>query len=176
LKAVGEKLVHKSDVGAVLLGLKDDKEVLSAGHALMRRLTAKGIQDQVEGFLLQEMVDGGHEVILGMTQDRSFGPLLMFGLGGKYVEIFKDVCFRVVPLTDIDARQMLKGIVGYPVLAGARGKKAVDLGYLAECLERLSRLVETYEEIQEIDINPLVCFPQRDRFRIVDARIRIRPA
>ena len=174
LKAVGATLIHKSDVGAVLLDLEGADRVLEAGKELIDKLAAKGLDGSIEGFMIQEMVKGGREVILGMAHDRSFGPLLMFGLGGKYVEIFNDVCFRVVPITDNEAREMLTSITGYPILAGARGEEPIDQDFLAECLERLSRLVETFEEIGEIDINPLVCFEPRESFRAVDARIRIR--
>ena len=125
------------------------------------------------GFLIQEYVRGGREVIVGMTHDPKYGPLVMFGLGGIYVETVKDVVFRVPPLTDLEAHEMIRQIRGYSLLRGVRGEAPVDLDALAEILQRFSQLAEDMPEIAEIEINPLLVFPQAGDFRAVDARVRL---
>ena len=120
------------------------------------------------------MVRGGHEVILGVTRDPQYGPLLMFGLGGIHVEVLRDVAVRVHPITDIQAREMITSIRGYPLLAGARGETPSDLATLEESLLRLSALVAAFDEIEEIDINPMMVTPRRGGSLIVDARVRVR--
>jgi acetyltransferase len=125
------------------------------------------------GFLVQEYVRGGREVIVGMTHDPKFGPLVMFGLGGIYVETFNDVVFRVPPITDLEAQEMIRQIRGYRLLEGVRGEPAVDVAGLAEILERFSQLVEDLPQLAEMDINPLMVFPDAKDFRAVDIRVRL---
>ena len=125
-------------------------------------------------FLIQEYVRGGREVIVGMTHDPTYGPLVMFGLGGIYVEMVKDVVFRVPPLTDLEAHEMIQQIRGYGLLRGVRGEAPVDFDALAEVLQRFSQLAEDLPEIAEIEINPLLVFPLAADFRAVDARVRLR--
>ena len=121
------------------------------------------------------MVGGGQEVILGMTRDAQFGPLLMFGLGGVYVEVMRDVSARIHPLTDIDARTMIERVTGYPLLAGMRGEKPVALALLEESLLRLSQLVSDFEDdLAELDLNPFIVTERADRSFIVDARVGLR--
>jgi acyl-CoA synthetase (NDP forming) len=108
-----------------------------------------------------------------MTQDPSFGPLVMFGLGGVYVETLKDVTFRVPPLTDLDAEEMIRQIRGYPLLEGVRGEAPIDLKALAEVLQRFSQLVEDLPQVAEIEVNPFLVFPDAAEFRAVDARVRL---
>ena len=124
-------------------------------------------------FLVQEYVRGGREVIIGMTNDPRSGPLVMFGLGGIYVETFNDVVFRVPPITDLEAQEMIRQIRGHRLLEGVRGEPAVDLGKLAEVLERFSQLVEDFPQLAEMDINPLMVFPDGEDFRAVDIRVRL---
>jgi acyl-CoA synthetase (NDP forming) len=122
------------------------------------------------------MIAGGREVILGMTRDPQFGPVLMFGLGGVFVEVMKDVAIRIHPLTDTAARDMLEGIKGFPLLAGARGDKPVDLDFLESCLLRLSQLVgDLDDDLAEMDINPLIVTGDRASSFVVDARIALAP-
>jgi acetyltransferase len=125
------------------------------------------------GFLVQEYVRGGREVIVGMTHDPKFGPLVMFGLGGIYVETFNDVVFRVPPITDLEAQEMIGQIRGYRLLEGVRGEPAVDVAGLAEILQRFSQLVEDLPQLAEMDINPLMVFPEAEEFRAVDIRVRL---
>jgi acetyltransferase len=123
--------------------------------------------------VVQEMTGGGTEVIFGASVDPKFGPLMMFGLGGIFVEILKDVSFRVHPISDVDAREMLEGIKGYPILRGARGHAPVDSHALVETLQRLNQLLTEFEGIQEFDINPFFAAPTRDGSLAVDARFRL---
>jgi len=171
LKAVAPDLVHKSDVGAVQVDLRDEAEL---ARALDRAgASVEGAGHRIEGWLVQEMARGGHEVIYGITTDPRFGPLLMFGLGGKYVEVFQDVRFGVLPLGKSEAEDMIRGIRGFKLLEGVRGEPGADLDLLAEILLRLAQLSKRHPRIQELDINPFLAGPSRDRARALDARIRL---
>ena len=132
--------------------------------------------DQVEGYMVQEMARPGREVILGVTQDPKFGPLLMFGMGGKYVEIVRDVAFRVMPVTDVDAEEMVHEIKSFPLLEGVRGDTKVDIEFIQESIQRLAQLVTDTELIAELDMNPVIVHPKREECRVVDARIRVTSA
>ena len=173
LKAAAPDLVHKMDVGGVRVDIRTPEELLAAGQK-MTESVAKHRKDTAGlGFLIQEYVRGGREVIVGMTHDPNYGPLIMFGLGGIYVETVKDVVFRVPPLTDLEAHEMIRQIRGYALLRGVRGEAPVDFNVLAEVLQRFSQLAEELPEIAEIEINPLMVFPQANDFRAVDARVRL---
>ena len=127
----------------------------------------------MEGVLVQPMVTGGVEVMAGMVQDPSFGPLIGFGLGGIHVEILGDVRFRITPLTELDAADLIRSIKGYRLLQGYRGHPPGDVDAIQELLLRLSRLVEEVPEIVELDLNPIFAMPPGQGCRIVDARIRV---
>jgi acetyl coenzyme A synthetase (ADP forming)-like protein len=170
LKVISDAIVHKSDVGGVVVGLGSEKQVRE-GYARMLRRVKERAGVVPEAVLVQQMVPGGRETIVGSTRDPKAGPLIMFGLGGLAVEAFKDVVFRVHPLTDVDARDMVRGIRGYALLEGVRGEPAVSLVALEEILLRVSQLVGEHEAILEMDINPLVAFPER--VLALDARFRI---
>lgn len=175
LKAVAPDLVHKSEVGAVQVDLRDEAELAAA----LDRTTAsvEGAGHHIEGWLVQEMARGGHEVIYGITTDPRFGPLLMFGLGGKYVEVFQDVRFGVLPLGASEAREMIRGIRGFKLLEGVRGEAGADLDLLCEVLLRLAQLAQRHPRIQELDINPFLAGPGRGRgAKALDVRIRVAPA
>jgi acyl-CoA synthetase (NDP forming) len=169
LKAVAPGLVHKSEVGAVRVDLRDEGELARALGEMEGAVGRAGLA--VEGFLVQEMARGGHEVIFGITTDPRFGPLLMFGLGGKYVEVFQDVRFAVPPLDALEAREVVRGIRGFRLLEGVRGEPGADLDLLAEILLRLSQLVQRHPRIRELDINPFLAGPDRARARALDARL-----
>ena len=171
LKAMSAKIIHKMDVGAVLVNLPDEKAVRDGCARMLQRVRERVGVDP-DGILVQQMVSGGREVIVGSTRDPKAGPLLMFGLGGLFVEIMKDVVFRVTPVTDVDARDMVRGIRGYPLLEGVRGETSVDLVSIQEMIQRVSQMVGELEAIAEMDINPLKAFP--DRVVAVDARFKIR--
>ncbi len=172
LKVVSATIVHKSDVGGVVLGLGSEREVREGYRRLVQRVGERaGVAP--DAVLVQQMISGGdgRETIVGTARDERAGPLIMFGLGGLAVEVLRDVVFRVHPLTDVDAREMVRAIRGYPLLEGVRGQPAVDVVALEETLQRVSQLAGEHEAILDMDINPLVAFP--DRVLALDARFRI---
>ncbi len=171
LKAIAPELIHKSDVGAVALDLRNPEELGHALEGMDARLRRAG--SPPEGYLLQKLARGGHEVIFGISTDPRFGPLLMFGLGGKYVEVFRDVRFAVTPLSPPEARNIIHGIRGFQLLEGVRGDAAADLDLLAEILLRLALLAERHPRIQELDINPFLACSGPSRSKALDVRIRI---
>ncbi|UCF78877.1 MAG: acetate--CoA ligase family protein [Candidatus Eiseniibacteriota bacterium] len=173
LKVAGREIVHKADIGGVTLDISDEKELTWAFLEMKRNLSVRGIDEKNHKFLVQEMSQPGKEIILGMTLDAKFGPLLLIGTGGKYVEVMKDVTFGVTPLTDLDARQMLESIRGYPLLKGVRGEAPVAVEVAIECLQRLAQLVTEFHGIAEIDINPIILTPDSKDCRVVDVRIRL---
>ncbi|MBI4869823.1 MAG: acetate--CoA ligase family protein [Candidatus Wallbacteria bacterium] len=173
LKLVSDTLTHKSDVGGVVLGLEDADSVGEAYRAIGERLSRRGLQDQMDGVMVQEMVRGGVEAFVGVTQDPLYGPLIGFGIGGVNVEVWKDVVFRVHPLTDRDAREMLEQIRGVKLLDGYRGAAPADREALADALLRVSRMVGDLPEIRELDINPLIARRPGKGVIAVDARIRV---
>jgi acetyltransferase len=178
LKVVGEGIVHKSDVGGVILGIQDEQALARARDTMRASLEKAGVLGHATGFLVQGMAGdaAGKEVILGVAQDPKFGPLLMFGMGGRYVEILRDVAFRVLPVTDIDARDMVRSIRSFPLLQGVRGEAPVDVEFIEEMILRLAQLVDEVPEIEELDLNPVIVTPDRASCRVVDARIRVAAA
>jgi acetate---CoA ligase (ADP-forming) len=176
LKAVAPDIVHKTEAGGVALDIRTPEELVEAAQKMVKSLEGAptpGAARHPIGFMVQEYLRGGREVIIGMTQDPNFGPLAMFGLGGIYVETVKDVVFRVPPLSDVDAREMIRQIRGYRLLEGVRGDAAVDLEALAEMLQRFSQLVEDLPQLAEIEINPFLVFPGAAQFRAVDVRVSL---
>ncbi len=172
LKVASSKILHKTDVGGVIVDLRNADEVGRAYRELTSRLRGRDPKLKVG---VQPLIPGGQEVILGMTRDPQFGPVLMFGLGGVFVEVLRDVSVRIPPLTDVRARNMIQRVKGYPILAGLRGKKAVDLSLIEESLLRLSQFVMDFEdELEELDLNPFIVTDRRDRSCVVDARIALR--
>jgi acetyl coenzyme A synthetase (ADP forming)-like protein len=175
VKLASQRLTHKTEMGGVRLGLTDEAAVRQAFEEIRSRLARDGNLDAMEGVLVQAMICGGTEVLVGMTHDPLFGPLVAFGLGGIHVEILGDVCFRVTPLTDRDANEMVRGIRGYRLFQGYRGHPAGDVAALEDLLLRVSRLVEEVPEINELDLNPVFALPPGQGCRIADARIGLRP-
>ena len=173
LKVASPDILHKSDVGGVRLGLSSPEEAGRAFEEMMERVRKRMPEAHIHGAFVQEMVRGGKEVILGAVKDPQFGPLLMFGLGGIYVEVLRDVSFRVAPVTDAEAWEMIKETRAYAVLKGARGERPVDLKAVVEALQRLSQLVMDFTEILELDINPLAVLPVGTV--AIDARITLAP-
>jgi acetyltransferase len=174
LKVESEKISHKTDVAGVKLDLRNADEVGKAFGDLTSRLRKK---DRNLRVTVQKFITGGKEVILGMTRDPQFGPILMFGLGGVFVEVLRDVSFRIHPLTDVAARSMIERVKGFPLLAGLRGEKAVAIPRIEEALLRLSQLVSDFEsDLKEIDLNPFLVTDRGDRSYIVDARIGLLPS
>ena len=175
LKTISSKIVHKSDVGGVYVGVEDAEELDRAWEQVAEEAPRRaGISaDDVEGVLVQKMVSGGKETIVGMTSDPQFGPVLMFGLGGIYVEALGDVVFRVHPVSDVDAGEMVRSIRGYALLKGVRGEPASDTAAVEEVIQRISQLVGDHDAIRELDVNPWLAFPEGGV--AVDGRISLRP-
>ena len=169
LKALVPGILHKTEAGAVHTGLYTEDQVRAAFVALQERFRGKGFR----GVLVQEQVTGGQEVIIGVTRDPKFGPLIMFGLGGVYVEVLRDVVFRLAPLTAGEAERMVQAIRGYPLLTGYRGRPRADVEMLLEALLRVSWLVSRVPAIAELEINPLIVLPEGRGVAAVDARIRV---
>jgi acetyltransferase len=173
LKIWSPDIIHKSDVGGVRVGLETPRDVMDAFDLMMFRIPKRLPNAKILGVLVQQMCTGGRELILGMHRDPHFGPLMMFGMGGTMVEVMQDVSFYLAPLTAEEAKQMLVNTRTYKLLIGARGEQGVDIGAVAEGLQRLSQLVTEFPEIQEMDINPFMVGPSGTTPIAVDARIRV---
>jgi acyl-CoA synthetase (NDP forming) len=169
LKIVSPDVTHKSDVGGVKLDLDSAETVAAAFQEITKAVKRQQSEARIEGVAVQKMARPGIEVIVGMSKDPQFGPVLMFGLGGVLVEVLKDVAFRIVPLEARDARQMIREIKGFPVLEGFRGQEPADLEALEKLLLKVSAFVEAHPEIEELDLNPV--FAYKDGTLAVDARI-----
>ncbi|MDJ0923910.1 MAG: GNAT family N-acetyltransferase [Acidimicrobiia bacterium] len=169
LKVIAESALHKSDVGGVVLNVQGEMAVRDAYAAV-----TSAVSDP-EGVLIQQFVEGGHEVLIGMTEDPNFGPLIVFGLGGVFVELIGDVAFRIHPLTDLDAAEMIDEVKSAQLLAGYRGGAAGDVAAVREALLRVSALVADLPEIMEMDLNPVKVAEPGHGLSIVDARIKVRP-
>jgi acyl-CoA synthetase (NDP forming) len=171
LKIVSPQITHKSDIGGVKMGLASTDEVRKAFDEIVAAARKAEPKARIDGVAVQKMAPAGTEVIVGMSKDPQFGPVLMFGLGGIFVEVLKDVAFRIVPLEARDARQMVREIKGFAVLEGVRGQPPADLAALEGLILKLSEFVEAHPEIEELDLNPV--FAYADGVIAVDARIVI---
>ncbi|MCH7616380.1 MAG: acetate--CoA ligase family protein [Chloroflexi bacterium] len=169
LKIVSPDVTHKSDVGGVKIGLEDEAAVRTAYDDIIAAVSDRQPKARIEGVAVQAMARPGTEVIVGMSKDPQFGPVLMFGLGGIFVEVLKDVSFRIVPLEERDAREMIDEIKGRAVLDGVRGGEPADIGALASLLLQLSAFAEANPQVEELDLNPV--FAYKDGCLAVDARI-----
>jgi acyl-CoA synthetase (NDP forming) len=168
LKVISDSALHKSDVGGVVLNIEGAEAVRDAYEAVTSAV------DDVEGVLVQQYVEGGHEVLIGMTEDPNFGPLIVFGLGGVFVELIGDVAFRIHPLTDLDAAEMIGEVKSAQLLDGYRGGAAGDVPAVREALLRVSALVADLPEIMEMDMNPVKVAEPGKGLSVVDARIKVR--
>lgn len=171
LKVVSPDITHKSDIGGVKVGLASTEDVKQAFDEIMAAAKKAEPKARIDGVAVQKMATLGTEVIVGMSKDPQFGPVMMFGLGGIFVEVLKDVAFRIVPLEPKDAKQMVREIKGYPVLKGVRGQPPADLAALEGLILRVSEFVDAHPEIEELDLNPV--FASADGVIAVDARIVI---
>ncbi|MFL6495582.1 MAG: acetate--CoA ligase family protein [Nitrososphaera sp.] len=171
MKIVSPDIIHKSDAGGVKVGIKTDDELRNSFRTITENALKYNPDAKVKGVLLQEMVKDAKETILGASQDPTFGPVIMFGLGGIYVEVLKDVVFRIVPIDEQEAIDMVQSIKTIKLLKGVRGEKSSDLRAISDSLQRLSQLVVDFPEIKEFDINPLLVLEEGKGARVVDARI-----
>jgi acyl-CoA synthetase (NDP forming) len=172
MKIVSPDIEHKTDVGGVRVDLRSTDDVVGARAAMARSVAAGAPRARITGVLLQRMVTGGRELIAGISRDTGFGPLVMFGLGGVLVEALGDVVFRMAPIDATQAEEMLASIRGTKLLDGLRGDLPVNRDALGLALRRVAQLGDDFAEIAELDVNPLLAFP--DRVVAVDARVRIR--
>ncbi len=171
LKISSPDILHKIDVGGVKLGLKSRAEVRKGASELLATVKRKAPSAKIDGLVVQKMASPGREIILGLNRNPQFGPILMFGLGGTYVEIMKDVTFRVAPIRELAAHNMIRSIQGRPILQGIRGEKPADIPKLEECLQRLSQLAVDLPQIEELDINPMFAYNKGEGCMVVDSRI-----
>jgi len=169
LKIVSPDVIHKFDVGGVILDLNSAQEVKDAYKKILENVKKHKIDTKIIGILVQEMAPQSTEVIVGATKDPQFGPALMFGLGGIFVEVLKDVTFRIAPITRQDAQEMVTEVKAYPILKGYRGQPSVDIGAIVDILLKTSRLVMDHLEIKELDLNPIMVY--KKGAKTVDARI-----
>ena len=173
MKIVSPDIIHKSDVGGVKLNLDSAQGVRDAFDLMMLRIGQRFPEARPEGVYVEQMCRRGREVILGMTRDPQFGPMLMFGLGGIFVEVMKDVAFHIAPITEEEALQMLEGTRSFGLLKGARGQSSVDLQAIATSLQRISQLVTDFPQIKELDINPFIVGEIGSESIAADARITL---
>lgn len=175
MKVVSPDIVHKSDLGGVRLSVSSGEEARDAFDLMMLRMGERAPDAYIEGIYTEKMVERGLEVIIGMTRDRQFGPMLMFGLGGIFVEIMKDVTFNLAPITQEEAILMLKSTRSYEILEGKRGQKGVDLEAIATGLQRISQLTTDFPQIAELDINPFIVGEIGAEPIVADARMTLTP-
>ncbi|RUM36857.1 MAG: CoA-binding protein [Desulfobulbus sp.] len=176
MKVVSPNIIHKTDLGGVKLNLSSSQEVEDAYELMMLRILRHVPDAVIEGIYVEKMADHGLEVIIGMTRDPQFGPMLMFGLGGIFVEVMKDVTFHLAPITEEEAIQMLKSTRSYEMLKGKRGSKQIDIHALAGALQRISQLTTDFPQIIELDINPLIVGEIGSDPVVADARMTFAPA
>lgn len=176
MKMSSKTTSHKTDVGGVRVNIQSEEQLRAEYQDLISKLTEKGLIEGLEGVIIQEMVKGSREMVCGIATDPQYGPMLMFGLGGVFIEVLKDVTFRIAPLTDIDASEMIKSVKSYKLLEGARGTKPAQIDQIQETLLRLSQLVSDFKFIDELDINPLLISEKTGEGIAVDGRIKVRMA
>ena len=169
LKIASPDIIHKFDVGGVMLNLKSQTEVKDAYNKILANIRRHKSDAKIVGIVVQEMAAPSTEVIVGATKDPQFGPALMFGLGGIFVEVLKDVTFRIAPITEEDAREMITEVKAYPILKGYRGQPPADIEAIVKILLNTSKLVMEHQEIKELDLNPIIVYEKGAK--TVDARI-----
>jgi len=174
MKIVSPDILHKTDVGGVKLGLYSEQEVEDNFELMMIRCKRYMPNANIVGVTITKQVPQGKELIIGMSRDSNFGPVIMFGIGGIYVEILKDVSFRIAPLTEKDAQEMITELKMFPLLSGVRGEKSVDLNSIKNTLLKISQLCVEFEQILELDINPLIAYEESCGVKVVDVKITIK--
>lgn len=170
LKIVSPDILHKTDIGGVKLMIMNEKDLKQAWNEILVSFKKQKPKVQIKGILVQEMI-AGKEVVIGMKRDKSFGPVLMFGLGGIFIELFKDTVFRVAPATKKEARKMIKELKGFAILKGARGQKPVDIEKIVQIIVKVSKLSLTEKNIKEIDLNPIIV--NEKEASVVDAKFLV---
>ena len=174
MKMTSKTTSHKTDVGGVRVNIQSAEQLRAEYQDLISKLEAKGLLEGLEGVIIQEMVKGNREMVCGIATDPQYGHMMMFGLGGVFIEVMKDVTFRIAPLTDVDAKEMIKSVKAYKLLEGARGTTPAQMDQIEETLLRLSQLVSDFSFIDELDINPLLISEKTGEGIAVDGRIKVR--
>ena len=169
LKIISPDVIHKVDVGGVILNVGNSKDAKKAYNKIVENVKKHKPDAKIEGILVQEMAPSATEVIVGAIKDAQFGPTLMFGLGGTFVEIMKDVSFRIAPIKEDDARQMISEVKAYPILLGYRGQPPRDIDTIVKIILNTSRMVMEHQDIKELDLNPVIVYEKGAK--TVDARI-----
>ena len=171
LKLASPQIIHKSDAGGVKVNLKNAKDVENAFDTIIKNAKKYNKKADIKGVLVVEMVKGGKEMIIGSKLEPGFGPVVMLGMGGIYVEVLKDVTFKLAPMTNIEADDMISSIKTKKILEGVRGEKPSDVKKLSECIQRLSQLVTDFNEIKELDMNPVLVMEKNKGCKVLDVRI-----
>jgi acyl-CoA synthetase (NDP forming) len=169
LKIISPDVIHKVDVGGVILNVASSEDAKKAYNKIVENVKKHKPDAKIDGILVQEMAPSATEVIVGAIKDAQFGPTLMFGLGGTFVEIMKDVSFRIAPIKEDDARQMISEVKAYPILLGYRGQPPRDIDTIVKIIMDTSRLVMEHQDIKELDLNPVIVYEKGAK--TVDARI-----
>jgi acetyl-CoA synthetase (ADP-forming) len=169
IKIYSRQIIHKSDVGGVITGIQDAGQLAKAYDRMMDNIKANLPTAEITGVIVQKQVVKGVEVVIGALRNEQFGPVVMFGMGGIYVEVFKDVSFRLAPLDTAEALRQIKETKVYQLLQGVRGEPPCDLEHLAELIVSTGQLISSYPELKELDLNPVFCYP--DGCTAVDARL-----
>lgn len=169
LKIVSQDIIHKSDIGGVMINLKDPQTIRNGYNQILKNARKHNPKARIAGMLVQEMAPPATEVIVGATKDPQFGPTVMFGLGGIFVEVLKDVTFRIAPITENDAYEMITEVKAYPLLKGYRNAPPADIKAITDILLNVSKLVTDYPKIKEMDLNPIIVYEKGAK--TVDARI-----
>ncbi len=169
MKIVSRQIVHKSDAGGVVVGIRGESELRDAYRGMMERIARNCPEAVIDGVLIQQMLRGGVEVVVGGLKNAQFGPVVMFGLGGIYIEVFKDVEFRLAPVSHGEARRQIEATKVYKLLQGVRGQDPCDIGALCGVITGVGSMLIEHPEVSEIDFNPILCYP--DGCVAVDARI-----
>lgn len=171
MKIVSDQIIHKTEAGGIKLNIGSKEEVEETFELLVYNAKKYDPDAVIDGVLVSPMAASGVEVIVGGLRDSQFGPVVMFGLGGVFVEIFKDVQFRLAPLSKDEALSLIRSIKGFPLLDGARGQQPVDINALAEVIVNIGNYLNENEDVREIDLNPLVCYP--DGIQALDASVGV---
>ena len=171
LKIASPQIIHKSDAGGVKVNLQNAKDVENAFDTIIKNAKKYNKKADIKGVLVVEMVKGGKEMIIGSKLEPGFGPVVMLGMGGIYVEVLKDVTFKLAPMTNIEADDMISSIKTKKILEGVRGEKPSDIKKLSECIQRLSQLVSDFNEIKELDMNPVLVMEKNKGCKVLDVRI-----
>ena len=174
VKLASPTITHKTDVGGVVLNVTSESEVEKAYNTIRKNLEKLGREKEMSGVTVQQMMTGGIETIVGVTQDPSFGPLMMFGSGGIYAELIKDVTMKLHPITDLDAAEMISSLKMTKLFEGYRGSPPSDVKALQDLLLRVSAMVEDIPEIAELDLNPVNVMPKGEGYWVIDARIMVK--